>query len=140
MTFKNIRHHNPCDSRTLFEIGVPFYKAADLPEDNKPRMQTIIIDGLTVIEESDAAAGTEYIQVHGEVDRLMVSNAMVMRGSGLQPAGHLLTMKEHSRLATLHLKDITTTGLESLVAGTERIGRIMHHNVTTDESLPSGDA
>jgi len=157
MTFRNIRHHKPRDNRTLFEIGVPFYKLdAIMPEDNKPRMKNIIIDGLTVIEEPDAsagtghiqapknanidgvftvsaaAAGTEYIQVHGEVDRLMVNNATVLRAPGLKPAGTLLAMKERGKIGTLHLSHVHTEGVETLVAGKERIARTLSHQVETD--------
>ena len=132
MTFKNIRHHNPCDSRTLFELGVPFWKPGiALPGDNKPRMKTIIVDGLTVIEESDAAAATEYIQVHGEVERLMVSNAVVLRAPGLEPAGTLLAVKEGGKIGTLHLSHVHVEGLETLVANGERIAQTLSHQVET---------
>ena len=130
MTFKNIRHHHPCDSRTLFEIGVPFYHPGiGLPDDSMPRMKTIIVDGLTVIEESDAAAGTEYIQVHGEVERLMVNNATILRAPGLNPAGTLLAMKEGGKIGTLHLSHVHVEGLEKLVASEERIARTLSHQV-----------
>jgi len=130
MTFKNIRHHNPCDSRTLFEIGVPFWKPGiPLPADNQPRMQTIIIDGLTVIEESDAAAGTEYIQVHGEVGRLMLNNVTVLRAPGLKPAGALLAVKDDGKIGTLHLSHVHAEGLETLVANEEQVDRTLNHQV-----------
>ncbi len=136
MTFTNIRHHHPCDSRTLFEIGVPFWKPGiPLPADNQPRMQTIIIDGLTVIEESDAAAGTEYIQVHGEVGRLMLNNVTVLRAPGLNPAGTLVAMKEGGKIGTLHLSHVHAEGLGTLVANEERIARTVSHQV---ETLPKG--
>jgi hypothetical protein len=115
MTFKNIRHHHPCDSRTLFEMACV--------------LQTIIIDGLTVIEESDAAAGTEYIQVRGEVERLMVSNATVLRAPGLQSSGTLVAMKEGGKLGTLHLSHVHAEGLETLVANEEQVARTVSHQV-----------
>ena len=141
MTFKNIRHHHPCDSRTLFEIGVPFYvPGIALPDGSMPRMKTIIVDGLTVIEESDAAAGTEYIQVRGEVERLMVNNATVLRAPGLDPAGTLLAVKDDGKIGTLHLSHVHVEGLEALVVNEERIARTLSHQVEfcSDVQEPRG--
>lgn len=140
MTFKNIRHHNPYDNRTLFELGVPFWKpgivlppfyaeAGAKPAEHPPRLQTIIVDGLTVIEESDTAAGTEYIQVHGEVGRLMLNNATVLRAPGLESAGTLVAMKEGGRIGTLHLSHVHVEGLEALVANEEHVARTLSHQV-----------
>ncbi len=122
LTMKNIRHHQPTDARTLFEIGRPFYDLNfDFPADHLPMMENIVIDGLTVMEETDAAANAEYVQVYLPIERLALKDVTVIRKNLEQPAGHLLAVKEKGAIQRLDLQDISANGFETLVAGEERI-------------------
>ncbi|MBR4868873.1 MAG: hypothetical protein IKU10_06930 [Clostridia bacterium] len=122
LIMKNIRHHHPTDNRTLFEIGRPFYDLSfDFPADHLPQMENIVIDGLTIMEETDAATDAEYIQVHLPVERLALKDVTVIRKNVTQPNGHLLSVKEQGTVQRLDLQDISANGFKTLVDGTERI-------------------
>lgn len=133
LTFKNIRHHNPSDARTLFEIGLPFYDTDFVfPPDNKPSMKTFIIDGLTVIENSAASAPAEYIRIFADIDRLVLSDVTVIRENQSGPSGHLLSFAERGTLRMLVMRDILANGFETLIDGEEKIGRIVSNNIVCD--------
>ncbi|MBE6903853.1 MAG: hypothetical protein E7480_04530 [Ruminococcaceae bacterium] len=122
LIMKNIRHHQPTDNRTLFEIGRPFYDLNfNFPADNLPRMENIVIDGLTIMEETDAATDAEYIQVYLPVERLALKDVTVIRKNIQQPDGHLLAVKEQGAIDRLDLQDISANGFKTLVDGKENI-------------------
>lgn len=133
MTFKNIRHHNPFDARSLFELGLPFYDRNYIfPEDNKPRMKNFIIDGLTIIEDGNSASGAEYIKVFADIDRLMLNGVTVIREGQDKPNGHLLSFAPKGRIKQLIMRDILTNGFDKLIDGEERIDRILSSNVVSE--------
>ena len=122
LIMKNIRHHQPTDNRTLFEIGRPFYDLGfNFPADNMPKMENIVIDGLTVMEETDSAADAEYVQVYLPVERLALKDVTVIRKNVEQPAGHLLAVKEQGSVERLDMQDISANGFDTLIDGEEHI-------------------
>jgi hypothetical protein len=134
LTFRNIRHHNPSDARTLFEIGLPFYDTGFvIPDDNKPKMKNFIIDGLTIIENGNAAANADYIKLFGDIDRLILSNVTVIREGQDKPAGHLVSFTEHGTLGLLVIYNVIANGFEKLIEGEEKIGRILSNNITFEK-------
>ncbi len=130
LTFKNIRHHNPSDARALFEIGLPFYDTGFIfPDDNKPKMKNFIIDGLTIIENSNASANADYIKLFADIDRLVLSDVTVIREDSSVPAGHLLSFAEHGKLGLLVMNNVVANGFDKLIDGEEKISRIISANI-----------
>lgn len=94
LTLKNIRHHYPSDSRPIAEIGVPFVdKKKNAEKARGQRINTVIIDGLTILEAGNATADAEYIKVLGPVDNLVVKNVMAVRKNDA-PAGKIVVIDE----------------------------------------------
>ena len=133
LTLRNICHHHPCDGRALLELGLPFYDLQyEFPPDNVPRMQNIEVDGLTIMEESDAAAEADYVQVLRPVERLALKNVTVMRAPSSAPAGHLLAIKEKGAVERLVLNNVETNGFATLIDGAERIRQTRQINVFSE--------
>jgi len=125
MTFRNIIDHNPSDNRTLFELGLPYENLeVEIPADNKPKMGTFIIDGLTMTENGDAASGAECIRVFEKVDRLVLRHVLAVKG-GEQPNGHLIAFQKDGAIDELILHDVTTRGFDGMIDEPEKIGNII---------------
>ena len=80
-----------------------------------------MIDGLTVMEETDSAADAEYVQVYLPVERLALKDVTVIRKNVEQPAGHLLAVKEQGSVERLDMQDISANGFDTLIDGEEHI-------------------
>lgn len=131
LTFKNIRHHNPTDSRALFEIGLPFYDTGYVfPDDNKPKLKNIIIEGLTVIENSPDSAGADYIRIFSGLDRLVISDVLAVKD---KTGGHLLSFTQKGSVGLLVMRDVVANGFDKLIDGEEKITRIISDGVICEK-------
>jgi hypothetical protein len=129
ITFKNIRHHNPSDNRSLFDFGLPF---SDLNNEwetfkKRPRLQTLIIDGLTIIE--DKPKDTSYIQIFDKIENLILKNVILIRDGGENASGYLISMKEHGYISSAILSYIQTRGLNEIIFGTDKIESLITDNI-----------
>ena len=125
LIMKNIRHHHPCDDRALFELGRPYYDLNyQFPKDNMPKMENIVIDGLTIMEEGPEAAKADYIQVFLPIEHLALKDVTVLRKNTGEPAGHLMSIKEGGAVEQLYLNDIVTNGFEKLIDREEAVGTL----------------
>ena len=132
LTFRNVTNHLPHDNRTLFEIGSPFHEYMKvLPEDNKPRIGAVIIDGLTVFENDGAAADAEYIKIFDTVDRLILRDVFAIHGDG-ERKGHLISFVKDGNIRTLMMNNVMTAGFASLVSEPQRVGRVISDGVRTE--------
>ncbi|TLS53905.1 hypothetical protein FE782_00675 [Paenibacillus antri] len=105
LTLKNIRHHYPSDDRPIAEIGIPFVdKKKNIEKAHGQHMNTIIIDGLTILEEGSATANAEYIKVVGAVDNLVLKNVMAVRKNDA-PCGKIVSFDEQTGSAENFLID-----------------------------------
>ena len=113
LTLKNIRHHFPMDARPIAEIGVPFVSMKQNAEKaHGQHMQTIIIDGLTIMEEGEQTADAEYIKVVGHVDNLVIKNVLAVRKTD-KPCGKILVIdKEKGCVGNLIMEGINIKGYE----------------------------
>ncbi|MHB1454514.1 MAG: glycosyl hydrolase family 28 protein [Saccharofermentanales bacterium] len=96
LTLRNIRLHQCTDNRTLFEIGRAFFDSEFEgmagychPDGLQQHINTIIIDDLTILEDSAANAGTAYIKVFCSIDNMILRNITVLHSEN-QMAGQLL--------------------------------------------------
>lgn len=128
--FKNIRHNDPNNAKTLFEIGLPFWNTTpdtidDYPYKNgiSPVIDLLQIDGLTVLEDSEKSANAEYIQVFGKVRNLIVKNVTAIKNGGLSCSGHLIAMHKRAEVDTALIKDVHAIGYAGIISGREKV----HH-------------
>lgn len=129
LTLKNIRHHYPRDGRPIAEIGIPFVsKKQNAEKAAGQHMNTIIIDGLTVLEEGNATADAEYIKVVGAVDNLILKNVVAVRKCENEtPCGKILVIdKENGGAENLLIDGVYCKGYESFA---ETNGKAAHADV-----------
>lgn len=118
LTLKNIRHHNnQHDNRALIEIGLPFGTTNpnnfdDYPREVHQKIQTIIIDGLTITEQAGEPEGTEYIGIYDKVDNLILKNVIVIKDQ--EENGTLVHFAKKGRIENLVTENIHTKGLKCL--------------------------
>ena len=149
LILKNIRHHFPYDDRPIAEIGIPFINRKQNEERaNGQRMNTIIIDGLTILEEPSAATDTAsntsaiavtepvtltpdhaYIKVVGAVENLIIKNVLAVRKTN-PPCGKILLINRESGSAeNLLLEGIYCKGYECFAETNGKAGHASSFNV-----------
>ncbi|HEX2948026.1 MAG TPA: hypothetical protein VHV83_00400 [Armatimonadota bacterium] len=106
LTINNLFHHNPTDNRRLIWVE----KDADIG--------AITIDGLSITEADEQAAGTEHIIIDGHVERMAIHRAYVKRPAEAKAQGCLIDISEGDHphgIDHLILDSVTTNGLERLL-------------------------
>lgn len=121
LTLKNIRHHNPYDNRTLIEVGLPFYTTnpQNYETSVKQNIETLIIDGLTIIEREGEPEGTDYITIYDEVENLVLKNVYVLKKQ--KPNGSLISFGKLGKIRNFISSEIHTIGLKTLISDPEKI-------------------
>ncbi len=127
LTLKNIRHHYPCDNRPVAEIGIPFVSQKENEKKaSGQHMNTIIIDGLTILEEDNVTADAEYIKVVGPVDNLILKNVVAVRKNE-RPCGKILVIdKEKGSADNLLIDGVYCKGYERFA---ETNGKAAHTDI-----------
>lgn len=134
LIMKNIRHHHPADNRALFELGRPFYDLNfDFPADNMPKMENIVIDGLTIMEEGPGAADADYIQVYLPLERLALKDVTVLRKNTGEPSGHLVSIREKGSIEQLVLNDVAANGFDKLIDREEAVQQLTAVHVSNNK-------
>ena len=130
LTFRNIHWYHPRCNWNLFQIGFPYYDIRH-PFLTVPRIRTMLVDGLTVLEDEQQAAATDYLVLRGRVDRLTLRDVSVLapnRGS------RLLRMLPDGDLGLLSLERVDAEHLDCLLDLTEgKTGCVMLQNVVTSD-------
>lgn len=109
ITFQNIHHHRARHKYNLFQIGRATY-SAQYNEEHKlePHIGTLVIDGLTVDDDDQSAADTDYMYLNARVDNLILRDINVLRSPDIEPCGTFLRTYPGSKLENL-LVDRTYT-------------------------------
>lgn len=109
ITFQNIHHHRARHKYTLFQIGRATY-SAQYNEEHKlePHIGTLVIDGMTVDDDDQSAADTDYMYLNARVDNLILRDINVLRSPDIEPCGTFLRTYPGSKLENL-LVDRTYT-------------------------------
>ena len=125
LTLKNIRHHAAHDNRPVLDIGWPFYLPnrenykmfeKDTPYHtcrHRQRLQNIIVDGLTIVEQEDDPKDTNYISVYDKVENMIIKNVTVIKNQ--KENGNLLYFEDQGMVQNLVLEGIHTKGLKNII-------------------------
>lgn len=131
LTLKNIRHHAAHDNRPILDIGWPFYLPnrenykmfeEDTPYHtcrHKQKLQNIIVDGLTIVEQEDDPKDTNYISVYDKVENMIIKNVAVIKNQ--EENGNLLYFEDQGRVENLVLEGIHTKGLKNIISDETKV-------------------
>ena len=141
VTMKNVRFHTPVRNNVLFDIGRPFhyappeltqeeielYQLGDsgdeyvmdwMPEKARPHMGTFIIDGLTVINDSNAD-NTNIVELRYKIDNFIAKNVQVFRSEDAKTSGNLIKLCNEAEIKNLIVEDVFAEKLETVVSGND---------------------
>ena len=96
----------------------------------KPKLKNIIIEGLTVIENSPDSAGADYIRIFSGLDRLVISDVLAVKD---KTGGHLLSFTQKGSVGLLVMRDVVANGFDKLIDGEEKITRIISDGVICEK-------
>ena len=114
LAFKNISWYHSLDNRNIFQIGYPFHKFYH-PFNRKPRIKNLLIDGLTIIEESGNINDTDYIITRGIIDRLTIYDLSIIRPQCDKGNGCLIKTNEDSEIGTLRIDRANIENIKKIV-------------------------
>ena len=115
MVFRNIQNHHPGDGRAMFQIGYPFGSEERYTGDVQPVIETLLFDGIRVVEKDDRAGEAVYMTVQTPVNQMTIRNVEVIRPEGCAPRGMMLRTLEGCRIGSLDLSGIHVSGMKALV-------------------------
>ena len=155
---KNVRFINPIRNSTFMELGRPFFhrpmeltqeecdiykklgvNIAPAPDDKdvfltdeRPTVQTLIIDGFTASHDDAVSAGMDYIELRYNINNLIVKNANILRNDDSDPAGSLIRLHYEGNVKNLLLENVFAEKLESVLKAREghKIKLLKATNVT----------
>ncbi len=136
LTLRNIQHIHPRDGRRLFRIGYPGGSERRFKE--PPLTEALLIDGLRIVEDSDAAGDNAFITLQTRVRDLTLRNVEVIRPREAAPRSVLLRTLDGTDVEQLTLSDIHVTGMRTVLEA--QAGHIEHldvHHVVTHHT-PGG--
>lgn len=114
LTFRNITWYHPCDNRNIFQIGYPYHKV-DIPFVKTPHIGSLTIDGMQITESTKDSAGTEYLNVRGIVDRLILRDIDIVKPDNGDDGCCLAKTKEDAYIGRLILDRVCVDNLMTLL-------------------------
>ena len=129
LTLKNIRHHRGHDPRILFEFGLPYCSSfGGTVDEGSPehtqKMKTVIIDGLTVTEDSNDPKDRTYIRLYDNIENMILKNIVVLKDHE-EPNGTFVDFRDMGRIGRLITDSVYIDGVKTLVSDDSKIGRII---------------
>jgi len=135
LTLKNIRHEYPADKRAIGEFGLPFYATSPAtvadyvyPSGRKPVIRNLIIDGLTVLENTEST-DMEDLQVYGEIGNFVLRHVFTAKDAGVARSGHLLSVKPCGHIGRLVTNDVLCIGEKTVIDGEEYIDEVYQDGI-----------
>ena len=145
LSMKNVRFINPIRNSTFMELGRPFfYRPMELtmeeceeykklgidiapsPDDkdvflteDRPTIETLIIDGFTVLHNNAEAAKMDYIELRYNVNNLIVKNTEILKGGVEEPCGSLVRLHYEANVGNLILENVFAEKLENVLKAGE---------------------
>lgn len=133
LTFRNIHWYHPGDTRNIFQIGYPFYDVNYEFKDKKPIVHFLMIDGMTVIEDSKLSADTEHMILRGIIEQAVLRDIYITRPAADHPCGAMLKTKPDCEIKKLLIDRLYAENLDSIVNCEEgTIQTLCLHDVAAD--------
>ncbi len=112
LMFKNINYFDPTDDRYLIHVE----GKSDIQEigTTPANVDSLLIDGLHIQDNSTSLQTRPYIMVRGHVRQLIVRNSEILSQAN-KKAVLLATEGEFARIDQLNMYNITTKNLDSLI-------------------------
>jgi len=115
LTLKNIYQHTPDFNHQMFLIGGHYVRDLPATEQHPNKIDRIIIDGLYIDERNENGIPNDYFRIKSDVGLLSINNVILQRAEGLSKKGSLIKVEPGSVVGELHLNNISTSGLETLI-------------------------
>jgi hypothetical protein len=96
----------------------PDDKDVFLTED-RPTIETLIIDGFTVSHNNAEAAKMDYIELRYNVNNLIVKNTEILKGGVEEPCGSLVRLHYEANVGNLILENVFAEKLENVLKAGE---------------------
>lgn len=124
LTIKNVRHHNSFDNRALCEFGLPFYDTYpdnydDYEMNTQQRLENIIIEDITIIEQEDEPKDTKYISIYDKIDNLFLKNIFVVKNQ--EENGTLVHFAKKGSVKNMLTESIHAIGLKTVIDDESKI-------------------
>lgn len=123
ISLKNIRHEYPIDNRVIGEFGLPFHATTPwtidqyiYPGDQKHVIHNLIIDDITVLENSQSENMDKFI-VYGEIENMIVRNVLSVKDSGTKRSGNIVKVSKSGHVCNLVMSNVLSIGNEDIVTG-----------------------
>ena len=134
ITMKNVRFHNPVRNSLMFDIGCPFFYRPSrdtggeidhgddyfdrewMPEIARPRIETFIIDGLTVTSD-EKFDGAHIFELRYNVDNFVAKNVQLFRSDSSSASVELVNMQKEAAVKNMIIEDIFAEKLSCVLKG-----------------------
>jgi hypothetical protein len=115
LTLRNIYHHEPCDNRSIVDVGWPGLKTEYSYSETV--IKSLLIDGLHIVENNVKSADASYIKVIGQVDSMVVRNVEIVRGEDMPHSGCLIeTIKDTANVKNLFMNNIVVNRMDNIIS------------------------
>lgn len=98
----------------MFEKDTPYHTSR-----HRQRLQNIIVDGLTIVEQEDDPKDTNYIIVYDKVENMIIKNVTVVKNQ--KENGNLLYFEGQGMVQNLVLEGIHTKGLKNIISDETKV-------------------
>lgn len=134
LNFKNIYWNEPYDDRLLFRVGYPFYRLSEPFGKVVPKIQSMTIDGLQVIDNENKYDGSALIKLRGNIERFTLRNAEIVGGAERDEGMTLIKLTEDSNVGRLALESVYAKNIKELICTDENTPeKLVKYNVDADE-------
>ena len=107
----------------MFEFGLPYYNThpstiddLEIPEQ---KIGTVIIDGLTVLENESDPLDTDYITVYKPIDTMILKNIFICKKQASN--GSLVRFGRDGEIRSLIASEVYTEGVKSLFSDETKV-------------------
>lgn len=135
LTLKNIRHEYPTDNRVIGEFGLPFYATTpftvadyEYPGQVDHVIKNLIIDGVTVIENSDSE-NMDKFAVYGHIGNMIVKNVLSVKDEGVSRSGDIIKIEKPGSVDTLIVNNVFSVGNNNVISGKEAVSELLQSEI-----------
>lgn len=130
LSLKNIYHLNSDYKYYILRANIAFYnRDYQYPEDNKPCIKNLIIDGMHITCSNSDAADHDYVEIRSRVDNIILRDIDVIRDDSVKPAGSLIHTLPSAEIKNLIVDRVFANRLSTFIRAEEgKIGTVAINN------------